>query len=278
MQSPRRLIGFIVATTLSVGSFAITGSVYSTPAAASTFSGDDESDAFIGTGGLILPGSVDSHTRNEVARCEGCRWRLTTPCIEEQSGNAFDASAPCGSVTRGCPAARRTLRAWFAPPQLPWRDLGIVCIEHVVTVGDVSREVRESVEHSVPELRPTAEPDTGAVVQLPLLWASHQSSDPLERNDLLESLPTRLVAAPSWQWDFGDGSVLQTSEGGCAYPCMDVAHTFRQAGDYQVSVRTTWQARFWVDGLGPFEVADPVTQVRSLTVHVGEGRALLAVP
>ena len=49
--------------------------------------GDDETDAYVGTGGLILPAGVDAATRTIVASC--CRL-LTGACPPRAYGQTWD--------------------------------------------------------------------------------------------------------------------------------------------------------------------------------------------
>lgn len=239
--------------------------------------GDDERDAYVGTGGLILPGTVSSDTRRRVASCPGCRWRLATPCETPGAGTAFDGQATCLSVVRGCPGGR-LLRAWFEGDGRPWQDLGLVCVppRGPVTVAEVGRAVRASVEQGIPPLLPGFQPSRGILTQVPVVFDSGQAGGSHTwRLDVL-GRDVRLSAVPSWSWQFGDGSGQDTSDPGGRYPHLGVAHVYRRAGGYRVACTATWSATFVVDGLGPFAVADPIRQREVSWVEVGEGRALLA--
>jgi hypothetical protein len=149
--------------------------------------GDDDRDAYVGTGGLILPASVDPDTRRVVASCAGCRWRLATPCEIPASGTAFDGQPTCLSVVRGCPGGH-LLRSWFQGDGQPWRDLGLVCIPPggPVTVADVGRELRGGFERGIPVLRPGFQPTQGILTQIPVVLDSGQPAGPRTwRLDLL---------------------------------------------------------------------------------------------
>jgi hypothetical protein len=60
---------------------------------------------------------------------------------------------------------------------------------------------------------------------------------------------------------------------------MAVSHPYARAGDYTVSVSSTWDAWFTVDGMGPWPVGgDPVVQTSGpLAIPVVEARAELVV-
>lgn len=239
--------------------------------------GDDERDVYVGTGGLILPGTVNRGTRREVASCPGCRWRLRTPCETPGAGTAFDGQATCLSVVRGCPGGH-LLRAWFQGAGQPWRDLGLVCVPPAgpVTVAEVGRSLRGSVEKGIPSLLPGFQPSRGILPQVPVVFDSGQAAGARTWGLDVLGRDVMLSATPAWSWQFGDGAGQDTSDPGGRYPHMGVVHVYRRAGDYRVACTTTWSATFVVDGLGPFAVADPLRQTQVRWIEVGEGRALLA--
>ena len=239
--------------------------------------GDDENDVYVGTGGLLLPSSVGSSTRAEVATCGGCTWRLTSPCIEPALGNPFDGQSACMSVVRGCPAGQRLLRAWFRPADQAWRESGLVCLGEggPVTVEQIGRRARDRFVQGVPEPVVRFQPPAGMVTQLPVVFDSGQPAGTLTRSYRLMGEEVGLTATARWQWDFGDGSSLDTSDPGGPYPHQGVAHAYRTAGYRTVVLRTIWSAWYTVDGLGPFPVTEEIGQVSRLRIDVGEGRALL---
>ncbi len=248
------------------------------PAGATDVHGDDEADRYVGTGGLVLPGTIGSGLRVEVASCLGCQWRLTSPCLQSDDGNPFSGTPVCLSVVRGCPNMAELLRGWFQPPDGAWRELGLVCIDQAgpVTVANAGAQVRDWLAVHVPAQRQSLQPARGVVTQLPVVFDSGQEVRGLQANAELLGQPVELDARPAWRWEFGDGSSLATLDPGGAYPNMGVTHTYRVAGDYRVQLSTTWTAAFTVDGLGPYSIAEPVRQMSSLRVSIGEGRAVLA--
>ncbi len=239
--------------------------------------GDDEQDRYVGTGGLLLPASVDSGTRRTVAACADCAWRLTSPCVLSPLGHAFDGQSPCLSVVRGCAAGDQLLRGWFHGGGEPWGEIGLVCIatSGPLTVSEVGRAARDRFEQDLPALAPTAQPGVGIVAQVPVVFGAGQVAGTTRRSYRVLDADVELTATPRWGWKFGDGASLRTADPGGRYPVIGVTHPYRRAGDYSVEITATWSAAFTVDGLGPFPVAEPVTQLGHLPVRVGEGRALL---
>ena len=247
-------------------------------AVASDVHGDDEGDRYVGTGGLLLPSTVGTGVRAQVAGCLDCAWRLSSPCVRP-AGNLFSGSGPCLSVVRGCPGGDELLRAWFRRAGEPWREVGLACIGPggPVTVSALGGLARDRLVRDLPVPRPTAAPRQGVLAQVPVLFGSGQAGAEVHADLDLAGGRVHLDAVPSWAWQFGDESSLSTVLPGGAYPDVSVAHAYEAPGRYRVQLRTIWRATYTVDGLGPFDVPEPVTQTTALEVRVGEGRALLAV-
>lgn len=247
----------------------------SQPAAAVDVVGDDAEDAFIGTGALLLPASVDDRIRREVADCPGCRWRLTSPCVDTELGNAFDGQQSCQAAPSNCPDGMLR-RTWHDPGTGTWRNLGLVCIrERVHTVATMGWEIRSLLRQDVPEVELASLPTSGVVTQMPTFFTSRQGAGPVSMERNLGGFRVRVEARPTWTWDFGDGSKRVVHQAGTLRSGADVVHTYRRAGRWPVTCRVVWEAEFTVDGLGPFPVTNPVRQVAHRQVEVGEGRALL---
>lgn len=233
---------------------------------------------FSGRGGVVLPRTVGEAERKEAAECAGCEWRMTTVCVEEAESDAIAASEPCASVSKGCPQMQRTARIWRRPASGTWRDLGVSCVGDPVTIADVETEVRTAIRRALPALRPTAQPSTGLVTQMPAYFDSGQRPGRVDISVELRGLPVFGSGIGTWTWDFGDAGAVTTAHPGCRYPCAGVVHTYRSAGTKQAIVTARWGGEFWVDGLGPFALSQAVKDSARLDVTVGEGRALLSWP
>jgi len=240
------------------------------PAAAADVHGDDERDVYVGTGGLLLPGSVDEATRRRVASCPGCQWRLASVCTDPGLGPGFDGQGACTSIVRGCPQGRRILRAWFRPAGEPWRALDVVCLSRPVTVVEVGLRVADRVEEAVPAQQPSARPAQGVVTQVPVRFAVGQPTGPRRWSMQILGRVVAVTAVPEWSWSFGDetGDAAWSTD-------AEVEHAYRRAGLRQVEVRTRWTATYVVDGLGPFSVDEQLLQSATFAVAVGQGRAVL---
>jgi hypothetical protein len=144
-------------------------------------------------------------------------------------------------------------------------------------MANLRREAVASFAADLPVVAIVAAPPQGALVQLPVVFDSGQPGGQWTGRYNLLGAEVDLRATPTWEWRFGDGATIQTDLPGGRYPDLSVAHAYRRAGRYLVRVQTRWTAQFDVDGLGPFAIAEPVTQEASRAVDVGEGRAVLSV-
>jgi len=240
--------------------------------------GDNGRDRYVGTGGLLLPRSIGTGTRTQVAGCADCRWRLATPCSLDAPGAAFPGQPTCLSVVRGCPGMAELLRVWFENGH-GWSDLGLICLRPggPVTISRLSSLARDSFAKDLPPVRPATAPAHGIVAQLPVVFDSGQPSGGFTATYRLLDEDVTVTGSQRWTWDFGDGATMVTDDPGGTYPHMTVSHPYRRARGVDVRVEARWSARFTVDGLGPFPIREPVTQAASVGIVVGEGRAVLAV-
>ncbi|MEY4137438.1 MAG: hypothetical protein RL205_1566 [Actinomycetota bacterium] len=227
-------------------------------------------DRYSGSGGLLLPGTVDSGTRHQAAECAGCRWRLSDPCAAD--------GGPCLAITRGCAQLASLLRIRLSSDGgSTWSDRGLVCIPPAgpITVADVAAGVRGEFERLVPELRPRLEPSAGVVTRIPVNFISGQPRGLPPSSHVILGQNVELRPAVRWSWDFGDGAEIGSSEPGEPYPAGTIRHAYRRAGVQVARVRAHWSGTFQVDGLGPFPVTGSIEQSAAMEVAVGEGRAVL---
>ena len=265
---------FLRASASALLALVIGGCVGPTARADQSVHGDDATDTYVGTGGLILPPEVDAGLRHEVAACRGCAWRVTTPCAATTLGTPLDDT--CGSVVRGCPGGR-LLRTWFQPEGGAWRETGLICVGETVpwTVAEAERASREQLARAVPAPSLRTSPSRGVLPHLPTYFASGMAAGVQVFDMTVGGHHLVVHAQPSWTWSFGDGSTMRTADPGGAYPHATVTHAYRVAGRYRVTCSATWNAEFWSDGVGPFPVSESIRTDASLALEVGEGRAVL---
>lgn len=244
--------------------------VFAAPAHAATVIGDDQQDRYVGSGGLILPGIFGHGTRDAVARCVDCRWRLRDPCAEHDEN--------CRYTPLPCPSDHRVLETlWSQDAGATWQSLGLWCVgpSGPRTVSSIGQHAHEELTASLPPSRPSVQPPRGIVTQIPTIW--HAEQPPITTPIVMELVGQRveITPIPRWSWDFGDGGTLNTNVSGSRYPDLAVSHTYRRVGRHTVTCTTTWEATFTVDGLGPFPVQEPITQRVTRVIRVHEARARL---
>lgn len=245
----------------------LSGIAPATRAADIGVSGDDDRDAFLSSGSLLLDDTFtgDDATRRAVATCPGCRWRTVPTCVSEDTS--------CLPGLSGCPAGTVRATIWLSRPGEPLEAIGRTCVGPggPRTVESVSAQVREAVLTRVPPLRPTISP-TPAIRGLAVLARSGQPPTLGARTLDILGAEVILDAAVTWTWRWGDGGVTSTT-------APSVRHSFRQAGVLPVQVTAAWQAWFTVDDLGPFAASgERVTQEQFVTVTVRRARAVLLRP
>ena len=239
---------------------------------ASNVIGNPELIRYEGSGGLILPSSVDTGTRTEVARCRGCSWKITAACVPGVDNY-------CDAAIRGCPGLIDHVRTWFRPAGGEWRETGLICLSthQVTTVMGMEQIIAEGFTRYVPELNPRCWPETGAVVNIPLLCETGQSSGMREWSDAAAGMTIRIEAQPRWVWNF-EGTPMVSSTPGGQYPDMSVSHIYRSMGTKFISIQTLWSGQFSIDGLGPFPIERELLQEVGFTVEMGQARARLMRP
>ncbi|MDC7120205.1 hypothetical protein OMK64_01490 [Cellulomonas fimi] len=132
----------------------------------------------------------------------------------------------------------------------PWPELwtlafGYSCPEDAVptmTAADFRR-----LPLAAPVLR--LQPDRGWVLVNKETIVMTDPAEQTLRTDLL-GYGVDVVATPaSYRYDFGDGSAdLVTTSPGHAWPDHDTFHFYERLGTVQVTLTTTWQGRYRVDG------------------------------
>lgn len=266
-----RIVGPALGAALLLATLPLLASPASLPAAQAdvTVIGDDDKDAFVGSGSLLLPPQIATDWREVAATCPGCTWRSVIQCEMTSAG-------ACRGPARLCGPDGYWLRIFLTRADGVEVNLGAACFG---SGGPVSREtveaqLRDRVVALVPPLRVWRQPEGRVLPHLPVVFGVSQSEEPLTETFEIVGLPIELTARPQWTWDFGT-STLRTGSAGQKWPDQTIAHTYRQAARATARVSAQWEATYVVSGIGPLSVAEPVTQVAVEEVAVGQGRAVL---
>jgi hypothetical protein len=224
---------------------------------------------FEGAGGLILPGSVDSQTRNTVARCRDCSWKMTPACIPGPDNY-------CDALIRACPGLIDHVRTWFRPSGGDWIETGLVCLasSQIATVSLADQLIAQEFTRYIPDLVPRCWPETGVVTNLPYLCTSGQRSGIHQWSHELAGFGVNISATPRWVWAFSHTPLITAASGG-PYPDTSVSHVFTRSGIHEFPITAVWHGAFTVDGLGPFEIQSDLRQGVQWQVSVGEARSKL---
>jgi len=145
----------------------------------------------------------------------------------------------------------------------PWRVIGTTCYPPASIQPQVTLTMIRNAFHLTPWAKPvvdTKPAGNATLVNLKTYYRVVWSTDGFQPGEVNTIDPATMLGhrveirprAQSYSYDFGDGqfSGPTLSEGGI-YPTGDVVHRYPKAGQYVVSVTTTWSADFRVDG-GPW--------------------------
>lgn len=225
-----------------------------------------------GSGGLVLPGSVNSGTRNEVIRCRGCSWKLTVACVPGPENY-------CDAGIRACPGLIDHMRVWFKPLSGEWKEVDRICLTNyeVTTVRDLENSIAEEFERYVPEQVARCWPVQGAITNLPLICQSGQRPDALSWAIPISGFTVLITTTPSWTWNFHGLSHFTRNAGG-PFPNRDISHTFPTAGAKTIKVLTRWNGHFSVDSLEAVPIERELVQGTSIAVTIGQAKARLDCP
>ena len=209
------------------------------------------------TTGVQFPG-VDEDTllgraTRELPAAADCEWTIAPAC--QQKGPTDDAA--CYNAVISCTAPAVQYRVYMRHVGEPWALIDTVCLgpgQKPASVADVGELVRERVVNYLPDASPSFQPAQGALVNLPTIFAAGEpasiTTDPF---DVL-GFTIVVTANAHWDWTFEDGVTESFDQPGGGYPNDAVTYIYRDVGGRQVSVTTSWDATFTVDGDGPFQV------------------------
>ena len=248
------------------------GVVYATPIHIGV-SGDNANDAYVGTGGLLLPTSFTGGgaKAKSVANCVGCTWKYSVYCAQ---GN-IDL---CTHAVATCPVGQVRYRVWFGKTPDSVAVIGSVCwgSGRPPTRRSVEDQVNDVAIRYVPKLSAAIQPSDGTVTSIPVIARTGQPTKFSPPAMTIAGRRVSINATAQWHWVWGDGQAEWKAVPGAAYPSTQITHQFRTVGNYQVHVQTVWAATFTVAGLGTYPVTgEIVTQEATLTVPVRSAQSAL---
>jgi hypothetical protein len=142
------------------------------------------------------------------------------------------------------------------------------------------RSVAESLREEIP--MPAVDikinPDVGLVGSESWFWIEGYSGEPITNSTDAFGNIVEVEARPtSYEWSFGDGTVISTEAPGNAYPARsEIRHMFERASEdgYQVMVRFTFDVRYRTAG-GSWTELPGISRTASATYRVQESQAVI---
>lgn len=126
-------------------------------------------------------------------------------------------------------------------------------------VVTLTQEDFQSLPIAAPPL--TLNPNDWLPVQLEMIASAEDQTQVLTTTVLGQSVEVHAIPM-SWTWDFGDGTVMTTESPGEPWPAFDITHVYGYEGIYDVTVTTTFNGIYAVNG-GPFQTIPGTAQVTS---------------
>ena len=242
-------------------------------AAGPNVGGNNSLAAYVGTGGLLLPGSFSGSaaTKKSVASCLGCTWRYTIYCTQ-------GAGLPCKHAVTSCPRGSLLYRVGFGRTPTTVATIGSVCwgSGEPVTRRAVESRLSDQVLKYVPALKPGFNPAGGSITSIPVIFWTGQPTSFRPPAFSITGHTVTIDATPTWRWSWADGSSQWKSVPGAAYPSRQITHQYRSPGTYAVGVTTVWSAEYTVAGVGTFAVdGEVIRQSKSLSVPVRSAQTVL---
>ena len=228
--------------------------------------GDDEIDAFVGTGGLLLPSSFSGSQKNRhaVANCLNCVWRFSVYCAQ-------DSQEMCAHAAITCPVGKIRYRIRFSRIGETPMTIGSVCwgSSKPMTREKMGLEIKERVARYLPDLEMGITPSPRTITMVPIIVWSGQKPEIRLPHFRLGGFNVSVIASATWLWSWGDGTRTWTRQSGKRFPSTQLTHQFRRAGTFNVSVRSYWFGQYLVSGIGKFPaIGGPIEQFDSQFVSV----------
>lgn len=203
-------------------------------------------------------------TQNEVAACQ----RSNSQCSRALGRKAVGVWALVGPEGNANPGPGE------------WTNAGRECraVREPREVAEAGLTLREFRRLPIPAGAMRLEPsDRPVLVNVPT--NAYVEAKPVRLTTTVVGLRVEVIATPvRYEWAFGDGGTLSTTDPGGPYPVLRTAHTYTSTGTFQVTLSTVYSGRYRVLGRGggwiPVDGTASVPS-RATSVEVIETRAVL---
>lgn len=163
---------------------------------------------------------------------------------------------------------------------LVWRKINPEPRRAPLTPIEIAERLRREIPLPAGSVR--MNPDLGLVGTESWFWIEGYRGEPLTTSTDALGVPVTVEARPTtYQWSFGDGTTLETTAPGTAYPeRSEVRHVFEQSsssmpGGYPVEVRFGFAVRYSTIG-GDWVDLPAITRTASARYQVRESQAVLS--
>jgi hypothetical protein len=204
-------------------------------------------------------------------------------CTDAAQQRVFDSAGCTGNQSAVWVAARpvNSQGSWVlqGPPECltPAQQLGYDPAQLQATVDDYFQRI----PLPAPQLR--IAPADNAVVNLPEIVSADTPPATTFTVNVAPFPTVTINASVSWEWDFGDGATLVTSNPGRPYDANDpddagyVSHTYTHPSDgYPLTVTSVWTATYTIQGVpGTLAVDGAVRRTTAHTLAAAEYGSIL---
>jgi len=236
------------------------------------------------TTGSSVPGKISA----QHGGCSGCQWSLTIRCSTGVGGHTGGFGDYCGGPLVGCKPAEKRFIVYFAPdPESPLQRISEYCYPDndggVISAATVTADARRyagQLAVAKPGIRAWP-PDGTTLVNLPTFFAVAAPGSGQHSFGGQGYTMQLQVQADGYDWSFGDGAGMHTTDPGSGPPSGSVRHTYAAARTVTVSVQVEYGATYTIltpgGRIGPLPVdGGPVRTVPAqTTLQVHEALATL---
>lgn len=163
---------------------------------------------------------------------------------------------------------------------LVWRKINPQPRRAALTPIELAERLRREIPLPAGSVR--MNPDLGLVGTESWFWIEGYRGEPLTTSTDALGVPVTVEARPTtYRWSFGDGTTLETTTPGTAYPERSgVRHVFEKSsssmpGGYPVEVRFGFAVRYSINGRAWVDLP-PITRTASARYQVRESQAVLS--
>ena len=86
-------------------------------------------------------------------------------------------------------------------------------------------------------------------------------------------IPIHINLQARYQWDFGDGTSIESALPGAPYPAGSITHSYERIGEYDVKLTVTWSGTWRAGAIsGPIDGSIRQNFGRSLNIYPADTR------